>query len=138
MRVGKRILIIEDNPDDEALLFRQLKKAQLDQHIKVIHDGGRALHYLTDLRFNCEDLAAVFLDLRLPTVDGIEILEAIRSQPRLQHLPVIVMTSSNQPEELKRCEELGAGFVAKPLTFVSFAKAFAERFQASNCASVSP
>ena len=134
MKVGKRILIIEDNPDDEAILFRQLKKAQLDQHIKVIHDGGKALRYLTDLRFNCEDLAAAFLDLRLPTVEGIEILEAIRSQARLQHLPVIVMTSSNRPEELKRCEELGAVFVAKPLTFISFAKVFADRFQASTFA----
>ena len=85
MKTGKRILIIEDNPDDEALLFRQLKKAQLDGHIKVIHDGGKALKYLTDLRFNCEDLAAVFLDLRLPTMSGIEILEAIRAQKRLEN-----------------------------------------------------
>src|ERR1700761_6591565 len=120
MKTGKRILIIEDNPDDEALLFRQLKKAQLDGHIKVIHDGEKALKYLTDPRFDCHDLAAVFLDLRLPKVSGLEILEAIRSQERLQKLPVIVMTSSNQPEELKRCEELDAAFVAKPMTFASF------------------
>ena len=122
--------MIEDNPDDEALLLRQLRKVQFERHIKVIHDGREALDYLKDERFKCETLAAVFLDLRLPTVHGLQILEAIRSDERLRNIPVIVMTSSNSPEELERCRELRvSGYVSKPLNFSSFAKAFADAFQ---------
>jgi CheY-like chemotaxis protein len=131
MNTGRSILIIEDNPDDEALLLRQLKKAELERHIKVIHDGGVALDYLTDERFKCEDLAAIFLDLHLPTVGGLKILKAIRADALLRNIPVIVMTSSTSPEELKRCQELGVScYVQKPLTFSSFAKAFADSFHA--------
>ena len=129
--------MIEDNPDDEALLMRQLKRAELEKHVKVIHDGGKALDYLTDERSRCEDLAAVFLDLKLPTLGGLKILEAIRADDRLRDLPVIVMTSSNAPEELEKCRELGVScYVSKPLTFSSFAKAFADTFHARRTASV--
>ncbi len=127
----RRILIIEDNPDDEALLLRQLKKAGLEKHIKVINDGGKAFEYLTNERNRCEGLAAVFLDLKLPTMTGLKILEAIREEARLQNIPIIVMTSSNSPEELERCHELGVScYVRKPLTFSTFAKAFADSFHA--------
>ena len=130
MKTPRHILMIEDNSDDEALLLRQLKKAKLERHIRVIHDGGKALEYLMDERFKCEDLAAVFLDLRLPTMDGLRILEAIKSESRLQNVPVVVMTSSNAPEELERCHELGvSSYINKPVTFSSFAKAFADTFQ---------
>ncbi len=127
----KQIVIIEDNVDDEALLLRQLKKAELDGHIKVIHDGEEALEYLTDPRLASEELAAVFLDLRLPKVDGLTILEVIRADDRLRDIAVIVMTSSNSPEELEKCKGFGvSNYVSKPLTFSSFAKAFADTFQA--------
>jgi two-component system, response regulator len=130
MKSPRHILMIEDNPDDEALLLRQLKKAKLERHIKVIHDGGKALEYLMDERFKCEDLAAIFLDLHLPTLDGLRLLEAIRSESRLEKIPVIVMTSSNAPEEMEQCRELGvSAYVNKPVTFSSFAKAFADAFQ---------
>src|SRR5277367_7100627 len=126
MKTPRHILMIEDNPDDEALLLRQLKKAELERHIKVIHDGGKVLEYLMDERFKCEDLAAIFLDLHLPTIDGLRLLEAIRSESRLERIPVIVMTSSNAPEEMEQCRELGvSSYVNKPVTFSSFAKAFA-------------
>ena len=135
MKTLRRILMIEDNPDDEALLMRQLKKAELEKHVKVIHDGGKALDYLTDERFRCEDLAAIFLDLKLPTISGLKILETLRADDRLRDLPVIVMTSSNIPEELERCRELGVScYVSKPLTFSSFAKAFADTFHARRAA----
>ena len=131
MKSPRQILMIEDNSDDEALLLRQLKKAKLERHIRVIHDGGKALEYLMDERFKCEDLAAIFLDLRLPTIDGLRILEAIKSEGRLQNVPVVVMTSSNAPEELEKCHELGvSSYINKPVTFSSFAKAFADTFQA--------
>ena len=123
-----RILIVEDNPDDEALLLRQLKKAQLDSHVKIIADGGTALEFLRDESFKFEELVTVFLDLKLPRVGGIQLLEAIRSQERTRHLPVVLMTSSNAPEEINRCRELGAAFVPKPVTFSTFTKAVADSF----------
>jgi two-component system, response regulator len=130
MKSPRQILMIEDNNDDEALLLRQLKKAKLERHIRVIHDGGKALEYLMDERFQCDDLAAIFLDLRLPSIDGLRILEAIKSEGRLQNVPVVVMTSSNSPEELEKCRELGvSSYINKPVTFSSFAKAFADTFQ---------
>jgi len=129
MNTPARILIVEDNPDDEALLMRQLKKAELHEHIKAIHDGGEALKYLTDDQSDSSTLAAVFLDLKLPTISGLKLLTAIRSDDRLRHLPVIVMTSSNSPKDLQKCKDLGVfSYVAKPLTFSSFAKAFADTY----------
>lgn len=129
MKTPSRILIIEDNPDDEALLMRQLKKAGLQEHVKAIHDGAKALAYFTDERVALQDLVAVFLDLKLPRVSGLEILEAIRAGERTQHLTVIVMTSSNSPQQMEKCKELGVScYVQKPLTFSSFAKAFADTF----------
>jgi len=129
MNTPTRILIVEDNPDDHALLMRQLKKAELDEHIKAVQDGGEAFKYLTDVNSDSPTLAAVFLDLKLPTISGLQLLEQIRSHDRIRHLPVIVMTSSNSPEDLKKCKDLGVfSYVAKPLTFSSFAKAFADTF----------
>jgi two-component system response regulator len=131
MRKPTRILIVEDNPDDEALLMRQLRKADLHPHIKAIHDGGKALDYLADGQLKRDELAAIFLDLKLPTVSGLELLQAIRANERTREIPVIVMTSSNTPTDLEKCRELGVfSYVAKPLTFSSFAKAFADTFQA--------
>src|ERR1700735_4641505 len=120
MKTPRQILMIEDNRDGKALLLRQLKKAKIERHIKVIHDGGKALEYLLDERFKCEDVAAIFLDLKLPTIDGVSILKAIRSERRLQKVPVIIMTSSNAPEELEKCREFGvSSYLNKPVTFSS-------------------
>ncbi len=133
-----RILIIEDNLDDEVLLMRQVKKAQLEEHVKVIRDGGEALDRLTAGGFKVEELSAIFLDLDLPTMDGLTFLEALRKEDRFQNLPVIVMTSSNSPESVERCRELGvAGYVSKPLTFSAFAKAFADCFHSKRNAQTS-
>ena len=130
MKSLTRILIIEDNPDDEALVLRELKKADMDEHVLVIRDGAKALRFLSAENFASEEFAAVFLDLKLPNVSGLEVLETIRDQERTRALAVIVMTSSNSPEELDRCRQLGVScYVSKPLTFSSFAKAFADSFQ---------
>lgn len=131
MKCVNRILIIEDNPDDEALLMRQLKKADLEKHVFSINDGKKALDYLMDERRKGEHLSAIFLDLKLPRLGGLDLLKAIRSNERIRHLPIIIMTSSNEPEQLEKCRELGvACYVQKPLTFSSFAKAFADTFHA--------
>jgi CheY-like chemotaxis protein len=127
MKDMRRILIIEDNVDDEELLRRELRKAQLDEHIQVIRDGGQAMEYLTDEHSDSARLAAIFLDLRLPKVHGLQILKAVRAQERLREVPIIVLTSSNAPEELAECERLGVTcFVTKPMTFASFARAFTD------------
>jgi two-component system response regulator len=136
MKPERRILIIEDDADDEVLLLRQLKKAQLEKHVRVMHDGTRAIAYLKNPRWECENLAAVFLDLKLPKATGVEVLRKMRADARLDKVPVIVMTSSNSPEELEECRSLGiALFVAKPLTLSSFAKAFADLFHARQISS---
>ena len=130
MKPLTRILIVEDNADDEALVLRELKKADMADHVMVIRDGAKALSFLSDKDFNSEGFAAVFLDLKLPKASGLKVLETIRKQERTRRLTVIIMTSSNSPEELERCRELGVScYVSKPLTFSSFAKAFADSFQ---------
>ena len=121
--------MIEDNGDDELLLLRMLKKARLDSHIEVVRDGQKALDHLTDHESKAEDLVAVFLDLNLPSITGLRLLAHIRSDDRLRHLPVIVMTSSNSPEDLQECQRLGvSSYVQKPLSLASFTKAIANIF----------
>jgi two-component system, response regulator len=139
MNGSTRILIVEDNHDDEVLLLRQLRKANLDTHVRVIANGGTALDYLTDERNRPEDLVAVFLDLQLPTLSGPQLLKAIRSNDRIKNLPVILMTSSNAPDEISRCRELGiSAFVQKPVTFSSFAKAVADSFHSARVPEMQP
>ncbi len=103
-----RILIVEDNPDDEALLMRQLQKAQLDQHVKVIGDGKAALEYLTDATLPSEELVAIFLrsENSLSQRSGSSGVKSGRTIA-IRHLPVIVMTSSNAPADLAECQRLG-------------------------------
>ncbi len=126
-----RILIVEDNSDDEELLIRQLQKARLDQHVRVIGDGKIAADFLTDINSPTEDLVAMFLDLDLPSMNGLHLLEKVRSNHRTRHLPVIIMTSSNAPEVLEKCRNLGVScYVPKPITFTSFTKAVADSFHA--------
>jgi CheY-like chemotaxis protein len=126
-----RILIVEDNPDDEALLMRQLQKAHLDQHVKVIGDGRAALEYLTDTNAQCEELVAIFLDLSLPSMSGLLLLEKVRAHDRIGHLPIIVMTSSNASRDLEQCQKLGVScYLQKPITITTFTKAIADSFHA--------
>ena len=126
-----RILIVEDNPDDGALLMRQLRKAQLGEQIKMIGDGRQALDFL--MLAEADHLIAIFLDLKLPTLSGLSLLEKIRTDDRRRHLPVIVMTSSNSPKDLESCKALGvSSYVQKPVTFTAFSKAVADTFHRPN------
>ena len=123
-----RILIVEDNADDEHLLLRQLTKANLARYVTVIRDGKLALDFLTG-DGTADKLIAIFLDLHLPSLNGLAILESIRSNELIRHLPVIVMTSSNAPTDLQRCQDLGVShYVQKPVSFLSFTKAVADHF----------
>src|ERR1700712_3927485 len=91
VKESPKILIVEDNSDDEFLLIRQLKRAQFHRYVKSVTNGKQALDYL---RTAPDGLSAVFLDLKLPKVSGLQVLTAIRQDIRTNQLSVIVMTSS--------------------------------------------
>jgi CheY-like chemotaxis protein len=130
-----RILIIEDNPDDCFFLTRQLNRARLDDHVTVIPDGQQAFDFLlknssseNPLRFVC-----IFLDLRLPSLDGIPLLRKLRVIPALSDIPVIVMTSSNEERDLEECQRLAVkAYVTKPVKLTDFIKAVTHAFPANN------
>jgi CheY-like chemotaxis protein len=124
-----RILIVEDNPDDGELLMRQLRKARMGEQVKVIRDGSLAMQFLTDGQSEAEHLVAMFLDLQLPSMNGLALLEKLRGHEHGRNLPVIVMTSSNSPSDLEKCRALGvSSYVQKPVTFTAFTKAIADTF----------
>jgi CheY-like chemotaxis protein len=126
-----RVLVIEDNADDCELLRRQLVRSGMDSHVKFISDGQEALDFLTGPRSSplAEVLIALFLDLKLPSLGGVELLRRIRTHEDYRSLPVIVMTSSNGPKDLEECQRLNVtGYVSKPVSFANFSKAVASVF----------
>jgi CheY-like chemotaxis protein len=133
-----RILIVEDNADDVVLLMRQLQKADLHTQVKVIADGGQALTYLTAEGKACENLVAIFLDMQLPTLSGLQLLKAIRTLEGTMHLPVVVMTSTGDSGQMAECRALGiSAFVDKPVTFFTFTNAIANTINARGLAATS-
>ena len=123
------ILLVEDNPDDEELTLRGLRGANLTNPVEVARDGQEALDYL----FGDHDQAAkpvpvvVLLDLHLSRVDGFEILKRIRAQERTHRVPVVILTSSSEDQDLIDGYDLGANsYVRKPVQFEKFAAAIAQ------------
>ncbi len=120
------ILLVEDNPSDEALTLRAFKKSNFVNPIMVARDGQEALDYLFARGpFAGRDLPqVVLLDLKLPKVDGLDVLKALRSDPRTKLLPVVILTSSNEEKDLLKSYSLGANsYVQKPVDFGQFAEA---------------
>ena len=125
----KIILLVEDNPDDEALTLRALKKNNIQNEVVVARDGEEALNYLFG------DAGAgsgkkpplpmvVLLDLKLPKVDGLEVLRRIRADSRTRLLPVVILTSSKEEQDLSSGYSLGANsYVRKPVDFTQFVEA---------------
>lgn len=124
-----RILLVEDNPDDEELTLLAFKKSKLSNEIVVAHDGVEALDYLFGTGdYTGRDTAdlpqLVLLDLKLPKLDGIEVLERIRGDERTKLLPVVILTSSREQEDLVRSYTLGANsYIRKPVDFNQFIEA---------------
>jgi two-component system, response regulator len=116
------ILLVEDSPDDEALTVRALRMGKLVNEIQIAHDGVEALEILRDTSRPLPQL--VLLDLKLPRVDGIEVLREVRKAERTRWLPVVVLTSSNEERDLVASYELGANsFIRKPVDFEQFSEA---------------
>jgi CheY-like chemotaxis protein len=116
------ILLVEDNADDVELTLHALRKNNLANQIHVARDGEEALAFLFDpQRPNHVHLKLVLLDLKLPKVDGLEVLKKVKSDPRTKAIPVVVMTSSKEEQDLVKSYELGVNsYLQKPVDFDQF------------------
>lgn len=125
----KNILLVEDNPDDEALTLRAFRKNNIANQITVARDGVEALDYLFGLgqyagRDVTEQPVLMILDLKLPKLNGIDVLKTIRIDERLKLLPVVILTSSNEERDMIQSYSLGANsYVRKPVDFNEFMEA---------------
>lgn len=121
----KTILLAEDNPKDVELTIEALSEHNLANHVTVVKDGVEALEYLRcegQYKGRSKGLPAVLLlDIKMPRMDGIEVLETIRNDERLKALPVVMLTSSREEPDLKKCYALGVNaYVVKPVNFRAF------------------
>jgi len=125
----KIIFLVEDNADDEALTLRALKKSHIKNEVVVARDGAEALDYLLgrgahEGRDTSVLPQVVLLDLKLPKVDGLEVLRALRADARTKRLPVVILTSSKEDDDLLNGYDLGANsYIRKPVDFTEFAEA---------------
>jgi len=126
------ILLVEDGREDLELALRALRKANLTNRIEVARDGAEAIEYLF-----CEGAHSgrriddrprvILLDLKLPKVDGLEVLQRIKSDPRTQSIPVVMLTSSKEQTDVVASYKLGVNsYIVKPVNFETFAKAVQE------------
>jgi CheY-like chemotaxis protein len=124
----KRILLAEDNENDVELTLTALQECRLSNEVEVVRDGADALDYIYHrgkYAGRMEGLPCVILlDLKMPRVDGIEVLRQIKSDPALRHIPVVMLTSSREEKDLLLSYDLGVNaFVVKPVDFDQFLKA---------------
>lgn len=122
------ILLVEDNPKDLELTLAALGKCQLANEIAVARDGAEALDYLYSRGVHADrtpgEPAVVLLDLKLPKVDGLEVLETVKKDAEQRHIPIVMLTSSREEQDLVRSYQLGVNaFVVKPVDFRAFFEA---------------
>ncbi|NJN14929.1 MAG: response regulator [Oscillochloris sp.] len=127
MQRARSILLVEDNPDDELLTVRTLRRSNIANDIIVAHNGEEALNYLFIPAANSELPplpSVVLLDLKLPKIDGLEVLTRIRAEDRTRRLPVVILTSSSEERDMLESYNLGANsYVRKPVDFDQFREA---------------
>lgn len=118
------VLLVEDNPDDEQLTLRSLRKAKISNPVFIARNGEEALTLLADLK---PLPAVVLLDLKLPKLDGFEVLRQIRTTPKTKTLPVVVLTSSSEDRDIIESYDSGANsYVRKPVNFQRFVEAVSQ------------
>ncbi len=129
---SETILLVEDNSRDELLTRRALAKVNITNQIEVVRDGAEALDYLFArgkhaTRVHARLPVVVLLDLKLPKIGGLEVLEALRAEPRTALLPVVVLTSSDEEQDIVSSYALGANsYVRKPVAFTEFSQAVSQ------------
>lgn len=126
------ILIVEDNPHDTELTIRTLKEENLANQIFVTEDGKTALDFIfcrgkfSD-RYPCKPMKVVFLDLKLPKLNGLEVLKEIKTNEKTKNIPVVIVTSSSEDPDIRAAYDLGANsYVVKPVQFDAFCKAMSK------------
>jgi CheY-like chemotaxis protein len=123
------ILLVEDNPNDAELALYALRKYNISRRVDVVRDGAEALEYVfaTGLyasRKIDDTPRVIFLDLKLPKVNGLEVLHRIKSDPRTQTVPVVILTSSHEESDILRSYQLGVNsYIVKPIDFEQFTEA---------------
>jgi two-component system response regulator len=128
-QMGRTILLVEDNPDDAKLTLRAFKRSHMLNPIVVARDGVEALDFLFARGAHAERAGGppptlIVLDLKLPKLDGLEVLKAVRGDVRTRLIPVVVLTSSKEEQDLVRSYSLGANsYVRKPVDFAEFLEA---------------
>ncbi len=122
MNTGVEILLVEDNPDDANLAIRALKKNNLANHLLHLEDGQKALDYI----FNDDNSMPrlILLDLKMPKVDGLEVLKKLKSDEKKKLIPVVMLTSSKEESDIVRTYQLGVNaYIVKPVDFDQFVRA---------------
>ena len=126
------VILVEDNEDDAALVIRALKKNNLANNLVHLKDGVEALDFIFatgqyEGRQIKNSPKVILLDLKMPRVNGIEVLQKVKSDPRTEAIPIVVLTSSGEDPDIKKCYELGANsYIIKPVEFDNFSKAVSD------------
>ncbi len=126
------ILLVEDNPQDSELTIRALKRRNLANGLFLVEDGAEALDFMFGQgRFQDRNAAGhpkvVLLDLKLPKLNGLEVLKELKSDARTRHIPVVIVTSSHEDPDIRAAYELGASsYVVKPVEFEAFTEAMSQ------------
>src|SRR5688572_7073623 len=126
------ILLIEDNPNDVELTMRALKKNNLGNKVFAVHDGEEALEFIFATgRYAGRNInvppKVIFLDLKLPKISGIEVLQKIKADEKTKTIPVVVVTSSQETHDIQECYKYGVNsFIQKPIEFDNFVKAISD------------
>ncbi|TMH28194.1 MAG: response regulator [Betaproteobacteria bacterium] len=132
MMSDKMILLVEDNPDDEELTTRALRQAKIANEIVVARDGAEALEFLFGEGVHAgrgvsRMPAVILLDLKLPKLSGLDVLNRLRADPRTRLIPTVILTSSSEDEDMLKSYQLGANsYVRKPVDFSQFATAVSQ------------